>query len=111
MESRTYRVQFSRQALRDLDKLRKRNRMAHDRAVVAVAELETAPLAGHALSGSLRGCRSLEFSVKGSGQYRAVYIVLDAETVCVVFVVGTHENVYDEAGRRIDQVRRDPLGS
>jgi len=111
VESRAYRVQFSRQALRDLDTLRKRNRVAHDRAVVAVAELETAPLAGHPLSGSLRGCRSLEFSVKGSGQYRAVYIVLDDETVCVVFVVGTHENLYDEARRRVDNVRRDPLGS
>jgi len=58
------------------------------------------------LTGNLRGCRSLGFSLKGSGQYRAVYVVLDDESVCLVFIVGPHENIYGKAERRLDALRQ-----
>lgn len=106
-----YRVAFTRQAAKDLAKLRKRNPQAYDRARKALGELEQDHEAGHTLSGTLSGCRSLEFSVKGSGAYRAAYVPVDADAVCVVFVVASHENVYDVAARRADRVLRDPLGA
>jgi addiction module RelE/StbE family toxin len=106
-----YRVAFTRQGAKDLAKLKKRNRLAYDRALAILRELETDHEAGHALRGSLSGCRSLEFSVKGSGEYRAVYVSADAETVCVVFLVATHENVYDVAARRAGHVLSDPVGA
>lgn len=53
--------------------------------------LENEPMAGHPLSGNLHGTRSLEFNLRGSGAYRAVYVVL---------IVGPHENIYARAKRR-----------
>jgi hypothetical protein len=71
----------------------------------AIAVLETDPLAGHALSGALHGLRSLGFTVKGSGAFRAVYGLPDDGTVCLIVVVGPHENIYDQAERRIKSLR------
>jgi hypothetical protein len=68
--------------------------------------LETEPTRGHILTGSLRGTRSLEFSLNGSGVYRAVYIVRNDRRVCLVFIVGPHENIYDRAERRVHAARR-----
>ena len=59
------------------------------------------PLAGHPLSGSLAGVRSLEFSLRGSGQHRAIYVVRELTYSCVVVFIGSHENVYDRAERRL----------
>jgi hypothetical protein len=50
--------------------------------------------------------RSCEFSLKGSGVYRAACVVLDAERVCLVFLVGPHENICDKAERRLVALRR-----
>ena len=111
MTNRPNQIRLTRHAERDLERLRKKNRLAYDRAVETIPILRDDPHAGHPLLGDLSSCRSLEFSVKGSGQYRVVYTIVDAECVCVVFVIATHENVYDEAKRRADQVRRDPMGS
>jgi mRNA-degrading endonuclease RelE of RelBE toxin-antitoxin system len=94
-------VELTRLARKDLDALQGKNEAAHAEAVVALGALERDPFAGHPLSGSLKGCRSLEFSVKGSGQYRAVYVVLDNRRVSIVFIVATHENVYREASKRL----------
>ncbi len=69
------------------------------------AKLEENPLAGHTLRGTLYGLRSLEFTVKGSGAFRAVYGVLDTEAVCLVVIVGPHENIYDRAERRVEALR------
>jgi mRNA-degrading endonuclease RelE of RelBE toxin-antitoxin system len=62
--------------------------------------LKKNPQKGHLLSGSLQGVRSLEFSLQGSGQYRAAYLFLEKENKVTVFLVGPHENFYDEANRR-----------
>ncbi len=69
-------------------------------------KLEDDPYLGHILSGSLKGTRSLEFSLKGSGVYRAVYVVLHDNRVYLVFIVGPHENIYDKAERRVAALKR-----
>jgi mRNA-degrading endonuclease RelE of RelBE toxin-antitoxin system len=106
MPSDPYTVELTRLAEKDLDALAKKNATAHVEAVRALSRLERDPDAGHALTGSLRGCRSLDFSVQGSGQYRAVYIVVAPLQVCLVFIVGPHENIYRMAERRAQAARR-----
>ncbi len=61
---------------------------------------------GHVLQGSLRGVRALEFNRKGGGAYRALYTVVDRDRVCVVFLVGPHENIYKTAKRRWAALRK-----
>jgi len=95
-------VRLTRQADKDLQRLRP---WVED-ASRAIRKLGEDPKRGHPLTGNLRGCRSLEFSLKGSGQYRAVYVILDDESVCLVFIVGPHENIYDKAERRLDALRQ-----
>jgi mRNA-degrading endonuclease RelE of RelBE toxin-antitoxin system len=102
MERKGYRVELTEQAEKDLTRLRP----FVAEATRALLALETDPLRGHTLTGSLRGTRSLEFSLKGSGVCRAVYVVLDDEHVCLIFIVGTHENIYAKAERRAAALRR-----
>lgn len=76
----------------------------------ALARLETEPYRGHALAGSLRGVRSLEFSLPG-GAYRAAYVVDSEARACIVFIVGPHEGFYQRAERRaaaLERLRRRP---
>ena len=84
-----YEVELTRLARKDLEALKRTSEAAHREAVGTLAILEEDPRAGHTLTGSLKGCRSLEFSVKGSGQYRAVYTVVDKSRVCIVFICTT----------------------
>lgn len=76
------------------------------RVVRELSRLEDDPLLGHTLEGSLRGARSLEFSLKGGGAYRAVYIFHDS-TVCIVFIIGAHEDIYKKAESRYEALRRE----
>ncbi len=98
-----YRVTLHRRAEKDIDAL-KQHRAA---AVRELLKLEENPILGHVLAGSLRGARSLEFTLKGSGAYRAVYVVDDVDRVCVVFIVGSHENIYKRAERRWESIKRE----
>jgi len=91
-----YGIELTRRAEKDLDSFRQ----DRDRVIHEIQTLRANPLAGHALKGTLRGARALEFNLKGGGAYRAVYTVIDNERVCIVFVVGPHENIYREAERR-----------
>jgi mRNA-degrading endonuclease RelE of RelBE toxin-antitoxin system len=97
-----YDVEILPRAEKDLKSLR--NHRAQ--AIRELLKLEDDPLLGHSLTGSLRGTRSLEFNLKGSGAYRAIYTILDDERVCIVFLVGAHENIYKEAQRRWDAVKK-----
>jgi len=102
MASSRFDVQLTREAEKDLKRLR-----AHtDRATRAILKLEDDPFLRHPLVGSLRGTRALEFSLPGSGVYLAVYVVSDATRVCLVLIVGPHENIYDRAERRVKALRR-----
>jgi mRNA-degrading endonuclease RelE of RelBE toxin-antitoxin system len=67
--------------------------------------LKTHPERGHLLSGSLQGVRSLEFSLKGSGQYRAAYFYIINVNKVTVFMIGTHENFYKKAQKRASLVK------
>jgi mRNA-degrading endonuclease RelE of RelBE toxin-antitoxin system len=96
MASRRYRVELVRDAEKDLKNLRPWTAQATQQLL----RLEDDPLAGHPLTGILRGTRALEFTLKGGGAYRAVYTVLDEDRVCVVLIVGPQENIYQRAERR-----------
>jgi hypothetical protein len=63
MPSSRYEVELTAQAEKDL----KRLRPWVDQATRAVLALEGDPYRGHTLAGSLKGARSLEFSLKGGG--------------------------------------------
>lgn len=93
-------IQLASRAQKDLKKLR------HDLPSVLrqLTVLETDPFKGEVLKGALRDARSLHFSLKGGGQYRAIYVVLDDRTVCLVFLIAERENVYDEARRRFESL-------
>ena len=95
-------VQLTREAEKDLEKLRPHV----ERASRVIAALSDDPFRGHALAGDLKGTRSLEFSLPGSGAYRAVYVVIDNERICLIFIVGPHENIYDRAKRRLQALKR-----
>ena len=99
--SRPYRVELTDGARKDLKKLRQHREQIGE----ALGRLQENPLAGHTLRGTLYGHCALEFSIKGSGAFRAVYGVLDADTVCLVVIVGPHENIYDRAERRVESLR------
>jgi mRNA-degrading endonuclease RelE of RelBE toxin-antitoxin system len=99
--NRRYRVELTDGARKDLKKLRQHR----ERIGEALGRLETNPLAGHTLQGTLYNLRALEFTVKGSGAFRAVYGVLDTDAVCLVVIVGPRENIYDRAERRIAALR------
>ncbi len=47
----------------------------------------------------------MEFSLPG-GAFRAAYIVREAEKVCLVFLVGPHENFYEKAERRYRALKK-----
>lgn len=99
-------TKFDVEILPRAEKDLKRLRNHQPQAIREILRLEDDPHLGHTLTGSLRGTRSLEFNLKGGGAYRAVYVVLDDHRVCIVFLVGPHENIYKEAERRWDSVRK-----
>jgi mRNA-degrading endonuclease RelE of RelBE toxin-antitoxin system len=96
MPSRRFAVELVREAEKDLRRLRPWT----DQATRQLLRLEEDPFAGHPLAGVHRGTRALEFTSKGGGAYRAVYTVIEEEFVCVVLIVGPHENIYYKAERR-----------
>lgn len=95
-------VEILLRAEKDLTSL-KQNRAQATREIL---KLEENPRLAHAQTGSLRGTRSLEFNLKGGGACRAVYTILDDHRLCVVFLVGPHENIYQEAERRWAAIRK-----
>lgn len=96
MSPDSFQVALTRAALKDLKSYR------GDAAIVKarIELLKTDPLAGHILTGSLVGVRSLSFSLRGSGQHRALYVFRELTCKSVVFLIGPHENIYDRGERR-----------
>jgi hypothetical protein len=70
-----------------------------------IAALQADPLLGHPLTGDLKGARALEFTIGGVA-YRAVYVPIPEDRVCVVFLIGAHEGIYRIAQRRYVALRR-----
>ncbi len=73
--------------------------------VTALAGLENAPDKGHGLSQDLQGILSLEFSIKGRGQFRAAYLLLEEDRTCTVLAVGPHQNFYDLVKKRVKLIQ------
>lgn len=88
-------IQLTKRAKKDLEDLQSER----GKALRAILRLEQDPHTGHLLSGALRGVRSLEFSLPG-GAYRAAYDLDTEKRVCLVFLIGPHENFYEKAERR-----------
>ncbi|RZD18762.1 MAG: hypothetical protein EVG15_04040 [Candidatus Acididesulfobacter diazotrophicus] len=90
-----YDVLFTANAEKDLLSLKKLKESALDK----IMDLKQNPLKGHMLKGSLNGVRALKFSIKGVA-YRAAYIVIEEDRVCLVFMIGPHEGFYEKAQGR-----------
>lgn len=73
--------------------------------VQELLDLKKDPEKGHSLKQNLQGMRSLEFTIKGSGQYRAAYIIIEDEKVCLIVAVGPHGGFYDLVARRAKLVK------
>lgn len=100
--NRRYQVELTSGAKKDLKKLRQHR----DQIAEALGQLEENPLAGHPLKGTLNNLRALEFTVRGSGASRAVYGVLESDAVCLLVIVGPHENIYARAESRLEALRK-----
>jgi hypothetical protein len=107
MISRRGIVQISKAARKDIETRLRGHREATLRAL---SRLRDDPYLGHPLGGRLKGARALEFSLKGIGECRAVYLMLESDTphesiVCLIAIVGPHENIYDRAVSRVEALR------
>ncbi len=101
MSGSPFDVHLTREADRDLRKLQQWS----DEIEELLFGLGDDPYQGEVLAGSLRGVRSLHFSLKGSGAYRAAYVVLDEDEVVLIFMIASRENFYSEATRRFQTLR------
>lgn len=101
MNKKTHRVDLTSRAKRDLRRLK----TTKAQATKALLKLETKPLAGEALKGSLLGARSLHWRAAKT-DYRAAYVVQEEEQVCLVFLISTRENFYKAAERRWTVVKK-----
>ncbi len=102
MTSERFAVEVTPDVEDDLLKLRPWT--AH--ATRIIQQLEQNPERGHLLTGNLRALRALKFSLRGSGSYRAIYAVLEDGRICLVLLVGPHENVYRKAEGRVAALRK-----
>ena len=88
-------------AQKDLKKLRK----IQAKVVSALLDLEQKPDKGHELKQNLQGIRALEFAIKGSGQFRAAYLLIENDKVCSIIAIGSHENFYELVAKRIEKIK------
>jgi mRNA-degrading endonuclease RelE of RelBE toxin-antitoxin system len=103
-DSQHWIVELTRPAHRDLRRFRG---FAYEQVIRELARLEREPELGQPLSGNLSGARSLHFTLKGSGQHRAAYFVVTEDRQVLVFAIGSRENFYREAERRVRSILED----
>lgn len=101
MNDSLFELHLAKSAEKDLLKLYELN----EKITKELLALKQNPYLGHPLKGSLKGVRALEFSINGVA-YRAAYIVLEKERVCLVFMVGPHEGFYQKAKRRAKALKK-----
>lgn len=96
-----FRVELLSAAQKDLKGLWR----IRDEVVHALLVLEKVPDKGHDLQQDLQGISALDFTIKGSGQYRAAYLLIEEEKTCSILAIGPHENFYDMVKKRVKQVK------
>jgi mRNA-degrading endonuclease RelE of RelBE toxin-antitoxin system len=102
MSDKTYNVELTSTAEKELASLKP----YVEEIVKIILVLEKEPKAGHLLKGSLHRFRALEFSLPGSGQYRAAYVIIEDKKTCVVFAIGPHEGFYDNVKLRAKAIKK-----
>ena len=101
-----YEIHTTRAVEKDLDKLQEDHfEIVKDE----ILSLESNPLKGVPLKGKLKDCRSIKFTLPGKGDYRVVYILKEPSKVCLVFFIGPRENIYKEAARKVEVLRKQGL--
>ncbi len=96
-----YRVELLSGAQKDLKGLWK----IREEVVAALLILENSPDKGHDLSQDLQGILSLEFTIKGSGPFRAAYVMVEENKTCSILAIGPHQNFYALVKSRLKQVK------
>jgi len=102
MSDKTYNVELTSTASKELASLKP----YVEEVAKIILVLEKEPNAGHSLKGNLHRFRALEFSLPGSGQYRAAYVVIEDKQTCVVFAIGPHEGFYENVKLRAKAIRK-----
>ena len=101
-----YEIHTTRTVEKDLDKLQKDYfEIVKDE----ILNLEDNPLKGEPLKGKLKDCRGIKFTLPGKGDYRVLYVPKEPSKVCLVFFIGPRENIYEEAVRKVEALRKQGL--
>ena len=89
----------------DLKKLKHNKKIA----VNQIISLENDPIKkSESLSGTLKGLRSFKFTLT-DGQYRAIFKILEDNKVCLLIIIGSRQNIYLEAKRRVKILKKKGL--
>ncbi|HOS91764.1 MAG TPA: hypothetical protein PLD23_04725 [Armatimonadota bacterium] len=75
------------------------------RAVDEILRLENNPLLGRPLQGALKPAKRITFGLSG-GWYRAAYLYLSNERVCIVFMIGPRGGFYERAQSRFRALKK-----
>ncbi len=100
--SKIYNIELTSTAAKELASLKP----YVEEVVKIILVLEKEPNVGHSLKGNLHQFRALEFSLPGSGQYRAAYVVIEDKKTCIVFAIGPHEGFYENIKLRAKAIRK-----
>lgn len=97
-----YDIEFYEKAAKQIERL---DKAAQKRVLQAINQLRDNPYKGKLLTETLRGLRSLPVTAPGA-EYRAVYYVVEEDTVCVVIFVGSRERFYQRLTRSWEAYQR-----
>lgn len=87
----------------------KRLKHQKETAVNKIISLENDPIKkSKSLSGTLKELRSFKFTL-ADGQYRAIFKILEDNKVCLIIIVGSRQNIYLEAKRRVKKLKKQGL--
>jgi len=87
----------------------KRLKHQKENAIKQIISLENDPIKkSKSLSGNLKGLRSFKFTLS-NGQYRAIFKILEDNKVCLLIIVGSRQNIYLEAKRRVTALKKNGL--
>lgn len=87
---KAYKVELSRQAGKDLEKIFRSDRKLYQRFLNAFKDIALDPSQGKPLHGDLRGLLSYRF-----GSYRVLYEVRHRQLLVIVVDLGHRREIYD----------------